>query len=96
MFGDIMMLEDDNATVSGYLEIMDMTNVTGSHLFQLQPDLLKRFSMFADEAMPTRQRGTHFINVPTAFETGFNTLKTFFPGKAKSRVCIFVNTFIES
>ncbi|EDX03988.1 retinol-binding protein pinta [Drosophila simulans] len=88
MFGEIMMFEDDNATVSGYVEIMDMAGVTGSHLFALQPQLLSKFSTYADEAMPTRQKGIHFINVPAAFETGFNSLRSFFPAKIKSRISV--------
>lgn len=86
MFGEIMMFEDENATVSGYIEIMDMRGITGTHLFALQPELLRKFSTYADEAMPTRQKGIHFINVPAAFEAGFNTLRTFFPAKIKDRV----------
>ncbi|XP_017041332.1 retinol-binding protein pinta [Drosophila ficusphila] len=88
MFGEIMMFEDDNATVSGYVEIMDMSGVTGAHLFALQPQLLSKFSTYADEAMPTRQKGIHFINVPAAFETGFNTLRSFFPAKIKNRISV--------
>ncbi|XP_064548893.1 retinol-binding protein pinta [Drosophila montana] len=88
MFGEIMMFEDENATVSGYVEIMDMKGVTGTHLFALQPELLRKFSAYADEAMPTRQKGIHFINVPPAFETGFNTLRSFFPAKIKSRISV--------
>lgn len=86
MFGELMMIEDDRSTVCGFLEIMDMSGVTGTHLFHLQPDLLRKFSIFADEAMPMRQKGTCFINVPSPFEKGFNTLKSFFPEKMKSRV----------
>ncbi|XP_016987465.1 retinol-binding protein pinta isoform X2 [Drosophila rhopaloa] len=88
MFGEIMMFEDENATISGYVEIMDMTGVTGAHLFALQPQLLSKFSNYADEAMPTRQKGIHFINVPAAFETGFNSLRSFFPAKIKSRISV--------
>lgn len=88
MFGEIMMLEDDNASVSGYLEIMDMSGVTGANLFALQPQLLSKFSAYADEAMPTRQKGIHFINVPKAFETGFKSLLGWFPGKIKERVSV--------
>ncbi|KAH8305007.1 hypothetical protein KR059_001280 [Drosophila kikkawai] len=88
MFGEIMMLEDDNASVSGYLEIMDMSGVTGANLFALQPQLLSKFSAYADEAMPTRQRGIHFINAPKAFETGFKSLLGWFPAKIKERVSV--------
>ncbi|ALC44234.1 CG31636, partial [Drosophila busckii] len=88
MFGEIMMLEDDNANVSGYVEIMDMTGVSAANLFALQPQLLSKFSLYADEAVPTRQKGIHFINVPTSFESGFNSLRTFFPDKIKQRVSV--------
>ncbi|XP_017854745.2 retinol-binding protein pinta [Drosophila busckii] len=88
MFGEIMMFEDDNATVTGYVEIMDMKGITGNHLFALQPELLRKFATYADEAMPTRQKGIHFINVPQAFETGFNTLRSFFPAKIKNRITV--------
>ncbi|XP_062127774.1 uncharacterized protein LOC133840129 [Drosophila sulfurigaster albostrigata] len=88
MFGEIMMLEDDNANVSGYIEIMDMTGVSAANLFALQPQLLSKFSAYADEAMPTRQKGIHFINVPPSFESGFNSLRSFFPDKIKNRVSV--------
>lgn len=90
MFGEIMMIDDDNSTVCGFMEIMDMSGVTGAHLFHLQPDLIKKFSVFADEAMPMRQKGTCFINVPAPFEKGFNTLKGFFSEKMKSRVSLLL------
>lgn len=86
MFGEIMMLEDDNSTVSGYVEIMDMSNVSGNHLLHLPPTLIRKLSMFADEAMPMRQQGTYFINVPSAVEVGFNGLKSLLPEKAFKRV----------
>ncbi|XP_054738286.1 alpha-tocopherol transfer protein-like [Anastrepha obliqua] len=88
MFGEIMTIEDDNSTVSGYIEVMDMNNVSGQHFLQLKPDLLRKFSTFAEEAMPLRQRGTHFINVPTPFEKGFKTLSTFFSEKMLSRISV--------
>lgn len=86
MFGEIMLLEDDNAIVSGYVEIMDMLDVGANHLFQLHPNLLRKLSVFADEAIPIRQKGTHFINVPPPFEVGFRGLRAFFPEKATKRI----------
>ncbi|XP_036230494.1 retinol-binding protein pinta [Bactrocera oleae] len=91
MFGEILTIEDDNSTVSGYTEIMDMSNVSPHHFLQLKPDLLRKCSIFAEEAMPMRQRGTHFINVPAAFEKGFRTLSTFFPEKMLSRISVNSN-----
>lgn len=86
MFGEIMMLEDDNSVISGYVEIMDMKDVGANQLFQLHPSLLRKLSVFADEASPMRQKGTHFINVPGPFEAGFRGVKAFFPEKATKRI----------
>ncbi|XP_055908952.1 alpha-tocopherol transfer protein-like [Eupeodes corollae] len=86
MFGEIVMLEDDNAVINGYVEVMDMQDVGANHLFQLHPSLLRKLSVFADEASPMRQRGTHFINVPPPFEAGFRGIKSFFPEKATKRI----------
>ncbi|KAL7734717.1 hypothetical protein ACLKA6_011006 [Drosophila palustris] len=88
MFGEIMMLEDDNANVSGYIEFLDMAGITAANLFALQPNLLSKFSAFADEAMPTRQKGIHFINAPSSFESGFNSLRSLFPDKIRNRVSV--------
>ncbi|XP_067627405.1 retinol-binding protein pinta-like [Eurosta solidaginis] len=88
MFGEIMTIEDDNSVVSGYIEVMDMSNVSGQHFLQLKPDLLRKCSTFAVEAMPMRQRGTHFINVPAPFERGFRTLSSLFPEKMLSRISV--------
>ncbi|XP_055917854.1 uncharacterized protein LOC129950080 [Eupeodes corollae] len=88
MLGEIMMLEDDNSVISGYIEIMDMQNVGASHLFQLHPNLLRKCSVYADEANPMRQKGTHFINVPPAFDFGFRGLKAIFPEKVTKRIFV--------
>ncbi|XP_055856044.1 clavesin-2-like [Episyrphus balteatus] len=88
MFGEIMMLEDDTSVINGYVEIMDMKNVGASHLFQLHPNLLRKCAVYADEAQPTRQKGTHFINVPPPFELGFRGIKAIFPEKVTRRIFV--------
>lgn len=88
MFCEIMMLEDDNSTINGFVEIMDMKNVGANHLLQLHPNLLRKCAVYADEGQPTRQRGTHFINVPPPFHIGFRGIKAIFPEKVTRRIFV--------
>uniref|UniRef100_T1GZ77 CRAL-TRIO domain-containing protein n=1 Tax=Megaselia scalaris TaxID=36166 RepID=T1GZ77_MEGSC len=73
----IQMLEDDNAVVSGCHEIIDMSKATMGHFLQMTPALMKKMSSFADEAIPIRQKGAHFINTPVGFEQIFNLFRSF-------------------
>lgn len=82
----IQMLEDDNAVVSGCHEIVDMSKATMGHFLQMTPALMKKMSYFADEAIPIRQKGAHFINTPIGFEQIFNVFKNFLTDKIKERV----------
>lgn len=84
----IQMLEDDNAVVSGCHEIIDMSKATMAHFLQMTPALMKKMSYFADEAIPIRQKGAHFINTPVGFEQIFNVFRNFLSDKIKERVRI--------
>lgn len=89
----IQMLEDDNAVVSGCHEIIDMSKATMGHFLQMTPALMKKMSSFADEAIPIRQKGAHFINTPIGFEQIFNLFRSFLSDKIKERVSFFTFGF---
>lgn len=80
------MIEDDSMVVSGQIGIVDLANVTLSHLVQIQPAFMKKLTMMWQEATPIRQKGFHYINIPRGFEQVFNLLKSFMNEKMKSRV----------
>lgn len=83
---EIVMREDDNVVISGYVQILDFSDVTAAHFFQLNPTFMRRFSAFTEEALPMRLRSVHFINTPVGFETVFNTIKSLMPVKFQNRL----------
>lgn len=91
MIGDILFMEEDNCTVSGLVEIMDMTNLTINHLFHLNPSFLKKCSTYSDEAMPLRHKGIHFVCTIPQFEGAYNTLKTLMGNKDNRKIQIHGN-----
>lgn len=86
MMSDIQIIEDDNAMVKGFIEIVDMTNITFGHLLQFDPSLTKRVSILGEKAMPFRIKGIHFINIPNEAYTVINLGKKLLSDKMKQRV----------
>lgn len=83
---DIMMVEDDNCIVSGTVGILDLANVTMDHFLQFDLSLMKKMTVLSQEGQPFRQKGFHYINAPSTFESIFNILKGFMSEKNKQRV----------
>lgn len=83
---DILHLEDDNLIVAGQLGILDLANVGMGHFVQMTPGFIKKMTMMSQEASPFRQKGFHYVNTPSTFETVFNIFKSFMNEKNKSRV----------
>lgn len=79
-------MEDDNCTVSGLVEIMDMTDVTLSHLLHLNPSFLKKCSTYSDEAMPLRHKGIHFVCTIPQFNSAYGTLKSLMGNKDNRKI----------
>lgn len=86
MVNDILMVEDDSTVVAGQIGIIDLQNVTMAHFIQMQPAFMKKMTMMWQDGMPVRQKGVHYINVPSTFEKIFNVFKSFMNEKMKSRV----------
>ncbi|EAA43295.4 AGAP012165-PA, partial [Anopheles gambiae str. PEST] len=88
MMSDIMMKEDDNLVVAGQVGILDLANVTSAHFLQFTPTFVKKMTMMSQEGSPLRQKGFHYINTPTGFETVFNMFKSFMSEKNRSRLYV--------
>lgn len=91
MISDIQLMEEDNCSVSGMIEIMDMTNVTANHLFHLNPSVVKKCAAYTDEAMPFRHKGIHFVCTIPQFESAYNTLKKLMGNKDNRKIQIHGN-----
>uniref|UniRef100_A0A182PGB9 CRAL-TRIO domain-containing protein n=1 Tax=Anopheles epiroticus TaxID=199890 RepID=A0A182PGB9_9DIPT len=88
MINDIVMLEDDNMVIAGQVGILDLANVTSAHFLQFSPTFVKKMTMMSQEGSPLRQKGFHYINTPTGFETVFNMFKSFMSEKNRSRLYV--------
>jgi len=91
MMNEIMMLEDDNYVVAGLVNIIDMKGVRATHFAQFTPRTIEKILFVTQEALPSRQRGFHFLNLPL----GFNTALTLFKNLFNSRNALRANLFIE-
>ncbi|XP_047516143.1 uncharacterized protein LOC125056869 [Pieris napi] len=91
----IMLLEDDNTVVAGARFVMDCENVNMSFFFQMTPTLMKKMSVYSQEAVPLRFKGGHYINVGSGFETIYNMMKRFLNEKTKSRLHVHNKNYEE-
>lgn len=88
MLGEIQIREDDNAMVSGFVEIIDMKGVTAGHMFQFDAVLIKKLAVLGDKALPYRPKGFHFINAPTIAEKAMSIAKSLMSDKIRKRVSL--------
>lgn len=83
---ELWIREDDYATVNGFIDILDVSRLTTAHFASHTPNVIRKMLVFAEKAIPLRQRATHFINFPPSFYTIFNMLKPLMPAKQQERV----------
>ncbi|CAG9784536.1 unnamed protein product [Diatraea saccharalis] len=84
----ILVMEDDTATVLGTKILVDYEGVSMSHLIQANPSLLKKMTAVAQDSMPLRLKGSHHYNLPSGIEVIFSLISGFLNEKAKERLRI--------
>lgn len=82
----IMLDQDDDAIVNGFINVLDLKDVTMGHFLQMTPSFAKKMTVFQEEAIPMRTKGTHFINTPAGFDKIFNMFKPMMSKKNQGRV----------
>ncbi|TDG44548.1 hypothetical protein AWZ03_009020 [Drosophila navojoa] len=93
MLGEIQIREDDNAMVSGFVEIIDMKGVTAGHMFQFDAVLIKKLAVLGDKALPYRPKGFHFINAPSIAEKAMSIAKSLMSDKIRKRFHIHTKLY---
>lgn len=88
LYYQISLFEDDIPCISGLVNIIDCSGLTAKHLMQITPTIMKRMSVYTEEALPQRVKGLHFINAPAAFHTILNVGKSFMSAKQANRVSL--------
>lgn len=86
----ILVVEDDVATVLGTKIVVDYEGVTMNH-FSQAPPLLRKMVAVAQDSMPLRLKGSHHMNLPSGIEKIFTLVSTFLNEKAKQRLKIHKN-----
>ncbi|XP_076029000.1 retinol-binding protein pinta-like isoform X1 [Oratosquilla oratoria] len=86
LISDLMLEEDEQQTVAGFVQILDLADVTAAHGLQMSPALVKKAMTVWQDCYPTRPKGINYINTPPGFETIFNLFKSFMKEKMKKRV----------
>lgn len=83
---ELLMLDDDYACVNGIVFIADFQKTSMAHMFQMTPAIIKKVTVFSEEAIPLRPKASHFFNTPTGFETISNLVKSMLSQKLQNRV----------
>uniref|UniRef100_A0A1A9W9W1 CRAL-TRIO domain-containing protein n=1 Tax=Glossina brevipalpis TaxID=37001 RepID=A0A1A9W9W1_9MUSC len=91
IISDIQLLEDDNAIIAGFIEIVDMQDFSASHMFQFDPLIVKKIGVLAEKAWPLRTKGVHIINAPPTAEKLLSLSKNLMSEKIKQRFHIHQN-----
>lgn len=95
MITEIMMLEDDNFTISGQEIVLDLKNVNFSLIGQFTPGLAKKVTTCTERACPVRQHAYHMLNTMPGFEAVYAMFRGFLSDKIKKRVNVH-NTDFEA
>ncbi|XP_061393138.1 alpha-tocopherol transfer protein-like [Musca vetustissima] len=88
---EILILEDDYANVNGVIFIGDFEKATMAHFMQFTPSLMKKMTVFSEEAVPLRPKASHFIKTPAGFEPVFNMIKPMMSEKQQKRLFVHGN-----
>ncbi|XP_055692286.1 uncharacterized protein LOC129795224 [Lutzomyia longipalpis] len=94
MINDIAIMEDDNAVISGHIDIMDLKDLTMAHYSVFTPTVLKKLIMIAQQATPLHQKEIHYLHLPATMNTLFNVFKKYLT--EKNGVKIYVHNNLES
>nr|CAD7202826.1 unnamed protein product [Timema douglasi] len=82
MVGDIRLRE---CMCLGEDIIVDMSNITFSHVTKLTPVLVKKIQMCGMKGYSARMKSLHFINAPSFADTVVTLLKSIFSAKLANR-----------
>lgn len=86
MISDTLLWEDDASIIAGQIVVIDLKGLSFAHIGQCTPSILKKMTSSIQEAYPIRQKGIHFINPSSGFETIYKMFCNFMSSKIRKRV----------
>ncbi|XP_045458934.1 alpha-tocopherol transfer protein-like [Melitaea cinxia] len=87
----ILVVENDTATVIGTQIAVDYEKVTLNHLAEATPSMLRKLVAVSQESLPLRFKGSHHVNVPSGIEVIFKLISGFLGQKSRERLRIYKN-----
>ncbi|XP_041979841.1 clavesin-2-like [Aricia agestis] len=81
----INFIEDDNFTVAGVINIIDLRNSVFAHYTQASIKQIRNIISAHQDALPVRIKQAHFIGAPYMFYALMNIIKIFLSEKVKNR-----------
>jgi hypothetical protein len=68
MVNDILMRDDDNWTIAGQIGILDLAKVSRLHLRQLNPAIIKKWTLLSQDSFPINFTGVrNILNLHKSF-----------------------------
>ncbi|KOB72985.1 Uncharacterized protein OBRU01_11547 [Operophtera brumata] len=81
----VLIVEDDVASVMGTKIMVDYTGATMNHLVQASPSMIKKMMAVSQDSMPLRLKGSHHVNLPLGIDKIFSLISGFLNEKGKER-----------
>lgn len=84
---DVLVSEDDNVVLAGIICVMDMSNFSKEHIWQMELDLMKGMQDM-QQYQPITPLALHCVNAPWAVRSFLNIMKGFMTEEMKKAVSI--------
>ncbi|XP_013133477.1 PREDICTED: uncharacterized protein LOC106099464 [Papilio polytes] len=91
----ILLMEDDNTVIAGSRIIFDLNSVKLGHYLQMTLTTMKKMVTLAQDAIPVRVKGIHYLNTPPGFESILNALKSLLNEKHRKRLFVHNKNYDE-
>ncbi|KAF2349281.1 CRAL-TRIO lipid binding domain, partial [Trinorchestia longiramus] len=86
--GSVMAEEEEQWSVTGVVQVVDIGGAVAAHAMQLTPAFVKKAMTIWQDGYPMRPKALHYINTPQSFDTVFNIFKSFMKEKMRKRVLV--------
>ncbi|GJQ86153.1 hypothetical protein Trydic_g13434 [Trypoxylus dichotomus] len=96
MLTDILINEDDQNIVAGFVSVQDLRGATMAQMAQMSPSIAKKATMIFQEAIPVRPKQIHYFNMPSFFDSLFQLVKSFIKEKVQKRMVFHTSDDLES
>lgn len=85
MVMDLAKEGNTQSEVRGFVLVQDMAGMTGSHVVQMNPVVMRKAMTVWEDAYPARPQALHFVSIPPVMEGMFNMVQGLQKEKMRQR-----------